>query len=82
MKKLLQLIICVASAFPIALPGDSGSASDAVLLTAVSISQAINSMPAKAAIHQPLRIIESGIANIGMFVVHPARSRPGLHGRA
>lgn len=43
---------------------------DAPLVSAAAISQAIKALPANSAVDKPLRIIDAGAANIGLFVVH------------
>jgi hypothetical protein len=70
MKKLLKFIIANVVLAPLALLADSTSASDAALLTQTSISQAIKSLPTTSAVDQPLRIIDAGSTNVGIFMVH------------
>jgi hypothetical protein len=70
MKKIFQFIIAIASVAPVAISATSEPSSGAALLTAATISQAIKAMPANAAVDQPLRTVDEGRANVGIFIVH------------
>lgn len=70
MKKIFRFIIALAIATPLLVQAGSRSVSDVALLTAASISQAIKSLPGSAAVDVPLRTVDAGIANVGLFVVH------------
>ena len=70
MKKILQFINAIAIVVPFTLTAESQSASDAALLTSTNIMQAIKSIPLSAAVDQPLRTLNVGTANVGIFVVH------------
>src|SRR6476620_2162709 len=70
MKKIVQFISAIAVLVPLTLLADSQSVPDAALLTSANIRQAIKSMPVKAAVDQPLRTVDIGTANVGIFVVH------------
>jgi mannose-6-phosphate isomerase-like protein (cupin superfamily) len=70
MKKIFQFITAIAIVAPVANSATSEPSSEAPLLTAATISQAIKAMPANAAVDQPLRTIDGGTANVGIFIVH------------
>src|SRR5262249_54308365 len=70
MKKILQFINAIAIVVPLTVTAESQSASDAALLTSAKILQAIKSMPFGAVIDQPLRTLDVGTVNVGIFVVH------------
>src|SRR5438270_2457601 len=70
MKKIFQFITAIAIVAPVAISATTEPSSEASLLTAATISQAIKAMPANAAVDQPLRTIDEGIANVGIFIVH------------
>src|SRR5437660_10156616 len=70
MKKIFQFITAIAIIAPVAILATSEPSSEAALLTAATISQAIKAMPANAAVDHPLRTIDEGMANVGIFVVH------------
>src|SRR5438552_7998461 len=70
MKKIFQFITAIAIVAPVAISATTEPSSEAALLTAATISQAIKAMPANAAVDQPLRTIDEGIANVGIFIVH------------
>jgi hypothetical protein len=68
MRKLLQFLSMSIAA---AVTGAASEPSfDAPLVSAAAISQAIKALPANSAVDKPLRIIDAGAANIGLFVVH------------
>jgi hypothetical protein len=70
MKKILQFITAIAIVAPVADSATSEPSSEAALLTAATISQIIRAMPANAAVDQPLRTVDGGTANVGVFIVH------------
>ena len=70
MRKIFLFITAIAVVAPVAISATSEPSSDAALLPAATISQAIKAMPANAAIDQPLRTVDGGTANVGIFVVH------------
>jgi hypothetical protein len=70
MKKILLLINAIAILVPFTVMAEPQSASDAALLTSANILHAIKSMPLSAAVDQPLRTLDIGPANVGIFVVH------------
>src|SRR5438128_12474066 len=70
MKKIFQFITAIAIVVPVAISATSEPSSEAPLLTAAAISQAIKAMPANAAVDQSLRIVDEGTANVGIFIVH------------
>src|SRR5213082_328538 len=70
MKKIFQFITAIAIVAPVAISATTEPSSEAALLTAATISQAIKAMPANAAVDQPLHTIDEGIANVGIFIVH------------
>jgi hypothetical protein len=70
MKKIFQFITAIAVVAPVAISATSKSSSEAALLTAATISQAIKVMPAHAAVDRPLRTVDGGTANVGIFIVH------------
>jgi len=70
MKKIFQFITAIAIVAPVAISATTEPSSEASLLTAATISQAIKAMPANAAVDQPLHTIDEGIANVGIFIVH------------
>ena len=70
MKKIFQYITAVAIVAPVAIWATSESSSEAPLLTAATILQEIKAMPANAAVDQPLRTVDEGTANVGIFIVH------------
>lgn len=63
-------IIATAIMLPCALIAASTSDSDATLLTATNISTLIKSLPASSTVDQALRTVDTGVADIGVFVVH------------
>lgn len=69
MNKILQFIYAIGIVVPLTLTAGSQSSSDAALLTSSNIIDAIKSMPVSAAVDQPLRIVDVGSANVGIFVV-------------
>lgn len=70
MRKIFQFITVIAVVAPVAISANSEPASEAALLTAATISQVIKAMPANAAVDQPLRTLDGGTANVGIFIVH------------
>jgi hypothetical protein len=70
MKKIFQFITAIAVVAPVAISATSEPLTEAALLTASTISQAMKAMPANAALDQPLRIVDGGTANVGIFIVH------------
>jgi len=70
MRKIFQFITAIAIVAPVAISATSEPSSEAALLTAATISQVIKAMPANAAVDQPLRTLDEGIANVGIFIVH------------
>jgi mannose-6-phosphate isomerase-like protein (cupin superfamily) len=70
MNKILQFTNAIALVVPLTLTAGSGSSSDAALVTSARIVEAIKSMPVSAAVDQPLRTVDVGIANVGIFLVH------------
>jgi mannose-6-phosphate isomerase-like protein (cupin superfamily) len=70
MKKIFQFITAMAIVAPVAISATSEPSSEAAMLSAVTISQAIRAMPANSAVDQPLRTVDGGTANVGIFVVH------------
>ena len=70
MKTIFPFITAIAFIAPVAISATSEPSTEAALLTASTISQAIKAMPAKAALDQPLRTVDGGTANVGFFIVH------------
>ena len=70
MRKIFQFITAIAIVAPVAISATSEPSSEAALLTAATISQVIKAMPAKTAVDQPLRTLDGGTANVGIFIVH------------
>ena len=70
MKKIFPFITAIAFIAPVAISATSEPSTEAAFLTASTISQAIKAMPAKAALDQPLRTVDGGTANVGIFIVH------------
>ena len=70
MKKIFPFITAIAFIAPVAISATSEPSTEAALLTASTISQAIKAMPANAAVDQPLRTVDEGSANVGIFIVH------------
>src|SRR5205807_1335480 len=70
MKKIFQFITAIAFVAPVAISATSEPSSEAALLTAAAISQVIKAMPENAAVDQPLRTVDGGTANVGIFIVH------------
>lgn len=70
MKKICLFITTIAIVAPVTISATPERSSEAALLTADTISQVIKAMPANAAVDQPLRTVEGGSANVGIFVVH------------
>lgn len=70
MKKMIQFVTAIAMTAPVAISAASEPSSEAVLLTAATISQTIKAMPTNAALDQPLRTVDGGTANVGIFIVH------------
>jgi len=70
MKKIFQFITAIAIVAPVTIWATSEPSSEAALLTAATISQVIKAMPAKTAVDQPLRTLDGGTANVGIFIVH------------
>jgi hypothetical protein len=70
MNKIFQLLTVIAIVTPVAISATSEPSSEAALLTAATISQVINGMPANAAVDEALRTVDGGTANIGIFIVH------------
>ena len=70
MKIIFQFITAIAIVAPVAISATSEPSSEAELLTAAAISQVIKAMPPNAALDQPLRTIDGGTANVGLFIVH------------
>ena len=70
MKKIFRFITAIAVVAPVAISATSEPSTEAALLTASTISQAIKAMPATAALDQPLRTVDGGTANVGIFIVH------------
>ena len=70
MKKIFQFITAIAIVAPIAILATSEPLPEAALLNAPTISRAIKAMPVNAAVDQPLRTVDGGTANVGIFIVH------------
>jgi len=70
MKNIFPFITAIVFIAPVAISATSEPSTEAALLTASTISQAIKAMPAKAALDQPLRTVDGGTANVGFFIVH------------
>ena len=70
MKKIFQFITAIVIVTPVAISATSEPSSETALLTAATISQVIKAMPANAAVDQPLRTVDGGTANVGIFIVH------------
>lgn len=70
MRKIFQFITAIAIVAPVAISATSEPSSETALLTAAMISQIIKAMPANAAVDQPLRTVDGGTANVGIFIVH------------
>ena len=70
MKTTLQFITAIGVVASVAISATSEPSSEAALLTAATISQTIKAMPAKAAVDRPLRTVDGGTANVGVFIVH------------
>jgi hypothetical protein len=68
MKTLLPFLLTSIVAGASATASDPSS--NAPLITAAAIAQAINSAPARAAIDKPLRTVDAGPVNVGLFVVY------------
>jgi AraC-like ligand binding domain len=70
MRKISLFVTAVALVARLAMAATSQQSWESALLTADTISQAIKAIPATAAVDQPLRTIDGGTANIGIFIVH------------
>jgi hypothetical protein len=70
MKNIFQFITAIAIVAPVADSATSEPSSEAALITAAAISQVTKAMPANAAVDQPLRTVDGGTANVGIFIVH------------
>lgn len=70
MKNIFQFIIAIAIVAPVADSATSEPSPEAPLITAAAISQVTKAMPANAAVDQPLRTVDGGTANVGIFIVH------------
>ena len=70
MNKLFGCIIAIASFGSVAFSPASAGPSQATFLTATDISKILKRNPPKASMDQPLRIVDAGAANVGVFVVH------------
>ena len=70
MRNIFQFITAIAIVVPVAISATSEPSSEAALLTAATISHVIKAMPANAAVDQPLRTLDGGTANVGIFIVH------------
>ena len=70
MNKLFGCIIAIASFGSVAFSPASAGPSQATFLTATDISTILKRNPPKASMDQPLRIVDAGAANVGVFVVH------------
>ena len=70
MKKLFSFATVIILMVSAAIPARSQTPSNATFLSAVDIGKAVKGMSATAATDQPLRTIDTGAANVGMFIVH------------
>jgi hypothetical protein len=70
MKRIFQFLIAIVIVGPVVISATSEPSSEAPLLSASTISQVIKAMPTTAAVDQPLRTVDGGTANIGIFIVH------------
>src|SRR5260370_34190076 len=71
MKTIFKLIPVIAILALVAITATSEPSSEAALLTAATISQVIKAMPANAAVEEALRTVDTGTANVGVFIVPP-----------
>src|ERR1051326_3173859 len=69
MKRIFQFLIAIVIVGPVVISATSEPSSEAPLLSASTISQVIKAMPTTAAVDQPLRTVDGGTANIGIFIV-------------
>ena len=70
MKKLFISITAIAVLGSIAFSAAPETSSQATFLSATDISKVLKGTPPTAATDQPLRIVDAGAANVGLFVVH------------
>lgn len=70
MKTVFRFITAIAIVAPVAISATSEPSSEAALLSAATISQAIRAVPGNAAVDQPLRTVDGGTAKVGIFIVH------------
>jgi hypothetical protein len=70
MNKLFISTMAIAAFGSAAFSTASEAPSQATFLSAADISKALKQMPPTAATDQPLRIVDAGGANVGVFVVH------------
>jgi hypothetical protein len=70
MNKLLISTVAIAVFGSVAFSPASEIPSQATFISAADISKVLKRTPPKAATDQPLRIVDAGGANVGVFVVH------------
>src|SRR5205085_11598891 len=70
MNKLFGCIIAIASFGSVAFSPASAGPSQATFLTATDISKVLKRNSPKASMDQPLRIVDAGPANAGVFILH------------
>src|SRR5438477_10308527 len=69
MKKIIVLIALMAARIPVGFSAASELTAQATFLSNADISTLLKRMPSGASTDQPLRIIDGGAANVGIFVV-------------
>ncbi len=69
MKKIIVLIALMAARIPVGFSAASELTAQATFLSSADISTLLKRMPSGASTDQPLRIIDGGAANVGIFVV-------------
>jgi hypothetical protein len=70
MKKIFGFSAVVALLGLSSISASSESSARATFLNAIDISNAVKGVAATAATDQPLRTIDGGAANVGIFIVH------------
>src|SRR5206468_1066189 len=69
MKKIIVLTVLMAARLPVGFSATSELTAQATFLSSADISTMLKRMPPGASTDQPLRIIDGGAANVGIFVV-------------
>ncbi len=69
MKKIIVLIALMAARIPVGFSAASELTAQATFFSSADISTLLKRMPPGASTDQPLRIIDGGAANVGIFVV-------------